>query len=536
MFSAFRTIMQIRVSSGVNRLLYYLSRLPLLGRAIKDSVYSHHAFKRRLSAIVRVLSALWGIGKKALYVLVCLYLPLLLVDGYTADERLDWFLYALLWISFVVAPVSNAMVMEPKRDKYVGVKLMRIPARSYMLATLGIRYAAFIPAFVPVLTFFSMLLGAPWWYGTVMAAGIGGWRVAAEALHLALFQRRGVVLVKRNAIVWSVILMGYACAYAPLLLGWAPPFGGVVTHPVFAVLMLAAGAAGGLYLYRYPHYRPAVDAVSSPDEPLLDMGRMMQEAKTSAVMTKTADLEGTAVTAGRFEHLQGYRYLNALFFERHRHYLLEPLRKRLWGIGIGTLAAAAAVLAVPRVSVFAAGLQMETVLPALLVGLHFLAVGDVLCRAMFYNCDLSLLRYNFYREPEAIMEGYRIRLLRVTGFNLLLAGSLGAGLLLVMILAGAGWSVQSMLIFAGLALGAGVFFSVHHVSMYYMFQPYSGEMNVKNPLFTVTTIVISYATMFSFFLAGNRWLPALMAVILFVYSAAAVLLTRKLAPKQFRVK
>ena len=32
---------------------------------------------------------------------------------------------------------------------------------------------------------------------------------------------------------------------------------------------------------------------------------------------------------------------------------------------------------------------------------------------MFYNCDMSLLHYGFYRQPKVILKNFRFRLLRV---------------------------------------------------------------------------------------------------------------------------
>lgn len=46
---------------------------------------------------------------------------------------------------------------------------------------------------------------------------------------------------------------------------------------------------------------------------------------------------------------------------------------------------------------------------------------------MFYNCDLSLLRYGFYRN--AAYEHFRIRFGKVLGLNLSIAAALGVSLL-----------------------------------------------------------------------------------------------------------
>ena len=35
------------------------------------------------------------------------------------------------------------------------------------------------------------------------------------------------------------------------------------------------------------------------------------------------------------------------------------------------------------------------------------------CKAMFFNCDISLLKYGYYREADAILKNFKIRLRKI---------------------------------------------------------------------------------------------------------------------------
>lgn len=89
-----------------------------------------------------------------------------------------------------------------------------------------------------------------------------------------------------------------------------------------------------VYIARYPRYRSAVDAVSKIDDPLLDMGRMMKESRVKDVETKEKDFSAEQLSPGQFQGKSGYAYLNAIFFSRHKRFLIQPIQRRMLIIGV----------------------------------------------------------------------------------------------------------------------------------------------------------------------------------------------------------
>lgn len=134
----------------------------------------------------------------------------------TTAEQYQLYLQVLVIISCVVAAVSNAVILEPKRDKYICVKLMRLPADQYMHATLSLRTFSFFVYYISAMCLFASLLQAPVWQGVLLALLLTAWRLGSEALHLWLFDRTDIVLVKKTGWVWTVIGIGFPLAYALL--------------------------------------------------------------------------------------------------------------------------------------------------------------------------------------------------------------------------------------------------------------------------------------------------------------------------------
>ncbi|OKP88893.1 hypothetical protein A3844_07150 [Paenibacillus helianthi] len=538
MISTLNTIMQIRGASGANRLLYYFGRLPLVGKLVNDSVYSRTSVKKTFTVVVLILKIIWGFLTKFAYLGLIVYLPVVLAaKELTLPEQYDLYLQVLVLLSFGVGTVSNAIILEPKRDKYICVKLMRLPADKYMHAVLTLRALTFFIYFVPAMMVFAHVYSAPLWQGLLLSLLLSLWRITGEALHLWIFDSREIVLVKKNGLVWSAIGVGYLLAFVPLYTGNAlMDMDGVMFNLPLSVALVVLGALSALYIARYPGYRNAVDAVTKIDDPLLDMGRMMKEANRKQVETQEKDFTSNQLRPGQFADKTGYAYLNAIFFSRHRRFLIQPIQRRL--LIIGALFAAGLLILLTAPDTFSKLVQyIMSTLPMLVIVMSFTSIGERVCKAMFFNCDLSLLRYGFYRERSAVLSNFRVRLLRISGLNLIPAAAICVVVNVLILLSGENWGMTDTLIFSGAILGLSLFFSVHHLFMYYIFQPYSTELNVKNPFFSImNSIVLGVGIICMQFQST----PAHFAVTVLLASAAYVLialfLVYRYSAKTFRVK
>lgn len=529
------TLLAIRTSITANLFIYYIQKLPLIGKLVRDSFYANLELKKVVSVIALLFTLLWGFLLRFMYLGILVYLPVIgLGEGLSEENQLRQFIHIFAIISFVVAGVSSATVLEPKREKYVAVKLMRLSPATYMQASLGYRYATFFVYLLPAMLVFGTLMGASIIEAVLLTLLILLWRILVEYAHLKLFEKTGIVLIKQTALVWSVIFLGYAAAYLPLLLGkvlLTESF--LLSLPVFIVIT-AGGLFAAIRLAHYSDYRGVVDAASKRDDPLLDVGRMMTDAQKKSVKSKDSDDNINLSQQDKLKSKDGYAYLNAIFFLRHRSLLNGPVNKRLTIIG------AFGVIGVILMLLFRAQIQelkwsLEMIFPFLVLIMYFMSIGEKICKAMFYNCDLSLLRYSFYRN--AAYGHFLIRLGKVMSLNLRIAAALGVSLTAVTAAAGGEWLNRELLMLWICIISLAIFFTVYHLFTYYIFQPYSTELNIKNPLYFIVNMVVSSACGISIILR----VPAdSFTVIIFsatlIYLAVALVLVKKYGPRTFRVK
>ena len=136
-----------------------------------------------------------------------------------------------------------------------------------------------------------------------------------------------------------------------------------------------------------------------------------------------------------------------------------------------------------------------------------------------------------------VLHNFAIRLRRVAGLNLLVAGAICLALAAPVLLTGAALPPLELAAFLLSILCLSVFFTVHPLFMYYVFQPYTSQLAVKNPFFSVINWVVYMVCVLCLQIKQPpHYFVLIVLAATVVYSAAALLVVWRRAPKTFRVK
>lgn len=535
-----RQILQIKNAVGANTLIYYLTRLPLIGKHIPESLYADAALKNVLAGLVQALVQIGRLFTKALYVLALVWAPIyLMIEDVPASVAVPLFIHILFFLSCILGPFQDSVIFKVTREKFLCLKYMKMNVRTYTLAGLLIHYLPHFVWFLPVILVFLLLMQGTVYQALCLWLLLIAYRLAGEAFSLWVYGKSGKVFVRNYPLVWGIIGVGLAGAYYPLFAGEDIAF--VLTSVPFLLLSLGLGALSLYYILRgYKGYERGF--IRSVDEKFL-FSVQVQQSKHSAfadVAVKESDLAEAGDKAVRtnavYARLKGFSYLNAIFFSRHRRQLLKPVFIRIAIVALVFLAGAALWLIAPERARELGG-KIPATLPALVFIMYFANIAEKACRAMFYNCDISLLRYGFYRQARTIINNFQVRLGRICGYNLLIGLAICAAAIGFRLLCGMPWMTLDMGMFVATILLLCVFFSVHHLFLYYVFQPYTTELNVKNPFFKVINTVV-YLLCFVCLRIDTGGTIFTLGVLGFtiVYSITALILVYRFAPATFRVK
>ena len=164
-------------------------------------------------------------------------------------------------------------------------------------------------------------------------------------------------------------------------------------------------------------------------------------------------------------------------------------------------------------------------------------VGTRICKAMFYNCDLAMLKYPWYRQGDVVLKNFLLRFTRLCGVNLAVSGAVCVMFTVLTLCAGGQPPLGEYLVFLAAILCLGVFFAVHCLGMYYLFQPYTSDLQVKNPFFSGINLAVYIACYACIQIRSTpSWFALLVLGVTVVYSAVILTLVYRRAPQTFRVK
>lgn len=316
-----------------------------------------------------------------------------------------------------------------------------------------------------------------------------------------------------------------------LALAYGLPAAGIVLPAAASMavmgLFILAGIISARKIISFGHYREVNQELLG--QVVSQMDTMKQAARIVSDRSISADV---SITSKR----SGFEYLNELFIKRHRKILWKSA-VRLAGICLVLSCAAAVALTLAPGARKEINEMVMTWLPYFTFIMYAVNRGTGFTKALFMNCDHSLLTYSFYKQPRFILKLFRIRLREIMKINALPAVVVGAGLCAVLYASGGTENPLNYVVLFVSILCMSLFFSIHYLTIYYLLQPYNAGTEMKSGMYQV---ILSVTYLVCFFLMQVR-LPILVfgiACIAFcvVYSVVACVLVYRFAPKTFRLR
>lgn len=543
MVRTLQQIIMLKATIVTNTFLYYLKRLWVIGKHVPDSVYGNRELKMVLAVLFTILGQVFSLAGKALYIFLFAVLPALFAGTAESGVRFDSLVQILFFLSCIMGPLQDSVVFKVTKEKFTAIRYMKMDVEKYTKVYLLYCYIPF------ALYFLICIMTASWFTGGSIADGIYLWivivmmRAAGEAFQVWLYDRKGIVFSRKTGWVWTIIFLSVAGAYTVFV-----PWGPFLTaerlfHPVLLVLICVVGVISAWYILSgYRCYRRKLHRTVEEQWLFSSIvNQSTQAANEKSVGIREQDLHADSRKMAGVEKLHGYEYFNALFFLRHRRQILRPVYYRLAAVVGFFIAGVMFRVGMPEVAYLGAE-NLPDFLPIFVFVMYMMTVADKACKAMFYNCDKSMLKFGFYRNPKTLLSNFRIRLVKIAGYNLVIGAAICAAVAGFRGICGIWNFGQNMFLFCAAVLMLSVFFTVHHLFLYYVFQPYSEEMNVKNPFFQAINMAVylicflCYELQANGTLTGNLPFTAGVLVVTLAYIVAALILVYRYAPKMFRVK
>ena len=492
-------VLQLRLHMAyrVNGILYRLRFL---------SLSYESGFAKTLGLVLAILRELLGLLLgKLLYMAAFFAAPLLL---FPSELPAGLYGHLLLFLT-LIGGIFNSKLLDAEQDVYYAVFLLRMDARRYALSAYGYTLLKdFMGFLTAALVVGRLALQAPLALCLLTPVLVCSVKLTAAGLELAHFTRRRRLAREAK---WFPVLQGLgllllAAAYLPpMLLGWAIPSGAAYAA---CGLFAFCGAWGACVLVRFPSFRQVYRRIFTPDNLALLTGDTHPAAKETQA-----------------------QYRSKLTLDS------GPESRKIGCVRFNELAAGCAACLISSAAAAAVNGLVVQALPGMLLLMYFINRGNTVTRALFFNCDRSMLCYRFYRQPRVILGIFTARLKSLTAINLLPTTVIALGLPLLLLCSGGTDTPLDYAVLALSILAMSVFFSVHYLVLYYLLQPYTaGLENTSYAYRIITGLTYVVCYLISANVRGSTAFGVGVVLFAAVYVAAALLLAYHLAPRTFKLR
>ena len=380
-----------------------------------------------------------------------------------------------------MGPLTKGAIFELNDvSAFYMITIMRTDARKYYLCEILYRRLTDFINFVPPIIIIGLIIGFSPLKAIVLILELIAFRFMCDWIDLFTYEKTGIILAERKLFVIPLILVGFAAAYALPLLGVVIDFQFILFNSYIIISILALGVASMIYLWTYKGYTQIAKFILTRDI-MSEIEGYEADIDFESVKLDEDKMDKKDLIKGIYDNKQGYEYLNSLFFLRHRRILVLPIKIRVAIIGILFLICMGLALFLPNTrETIINGIQKS--IPLLVFIMYGMSTGDRICKAMFYNCDLSLLRYSYYREANVILANFTTRLKMTVLLNIVPAIALCLAIAGIVVISGFSSILISLMPLFLCVICLSCFFSIHHLFMYYVLQPYTAKLTVKGTI------------------------------------------------------
>lgn len=521
MFKCLKQSLDIDIAYSVNSFLYALSKLPGFKNIISSDVYTDKTLKK----IVGFLGMLFSLGRaialKFLYFFIIFYstyklFPKTMVKSY----------FHIYFFFTLIGLFINNKLLNTNKKKYFSIILFNMDSTKYFRACLFWNQITSLILNTLVTLFFGGLILSPIRYSIMLIVFTFFIRLIGEALNIMFYKRYKYIWYSNNKLYFSIVLSLFACAFLPYL-GLYVNF---TILDITTIITIFLGILSLIYLLKIKDYKLMYKKLSLVVN-VMDHKNEKDYLKQAMVELKDKDKK---IDNKKLEGKKGYDLFNTIFFERHKEILLRSARKYsviLIGIYIilGYL-----VLTKNGYYTKVNNFYIKNIGWFGLI-MFIVNRGAIITQAMFFNCDHAMLRYNFFREPNSILDLFKKRLIIVSKVNLLPAFVIGVGNIVLLILTNNTSPVTLISNFLFI-VSLSIFFSVHYLVIYYLFQPFNKEMEVKKMSYSIMTLITYMITYSLTRISIDSVTLSIFGVIFtIIYVIVSLKLVYKYAPETFKL-
>lgn len=519
MINTLKMSFKIDITYAINSFIYNIKRFPVL----KDLFPGDGLYKsKKVKTIVRLLALLLSTTRLVFFKVFYFWI-IKLIAGLVMKEDLISTIFHIYFIFTIFGIFFNNKVLTTSTKKYFSIVLFNMNAKNFMKATLWSEALVNLVIHSIILYF---LTKSPIALAFTIFGFLG--RIIGERLNLLHYNKYKISMTYNYPLYWTTVILGFILCLLPLVNITIPS----IIVEILDIILLPLAIFSYYSLIKIDNYKLIYKRLNTKVA-ALNSKQIKDYSRQAMVDIKEKDKK---IAEYKLKGKKGYDLFNTIFFERHKEILLRSAK---------TLAIASfcIIVIVGIITLVIPGLKQNlnqfllNNISWFVIIMYFLNRGAIITQAMFYNCDHAMLTFNFYRNPKVILNVFKTRVLTVSKVNLIPATVIALGLPILLYVSGGTNHIIDYLAIPAFIISLSVFFSIHYLVIYYLFQPYDKSMAMKSitySLISMGTYLIAYS--FTDFHASTTVFSLISVLATIIYSLIALKIVYKKAGETFKIR
>ena len=524
MFKVFKESFKLQNTYKTNSKIYQLKQIFLIKKMLPSTLYANKTLKKIMgiiSIITEICSIFFG---KIFYLLLLIYLPSAYLSGNTSTNFLNIFFF--LTIS---GALCNTNIFNPTKDRYYAMFLLRMDANKYTLVNYYYYQFKLFLGFTSISFIFCRLMDINVSISLIMALFVISCKNIVICYDLLKYTKTGNV-TNENAphkLRWVAIIIPLVLAYGLPIINFSISYNLFIVISLITILL---GIVPFIYIIKFKQYRSVYKLLLNPN----DMSKNTQDLVSD--INKTTSLKAINNSVNITSNKVGYEYFNDIFIKRHSNLLMKQVNRAciFFIVVIGIIIAITIFFPLLNPDINSA---IHSNSPIFIIIIYYANRSRYIISAMFMNCDHSMLSYRFYRNHDVIFKLFIVRFKSIVKIELKSTLILALGIVLLLFLSGSTTNLVNYLLLFVTLLTISIMFTLHSLVLYYLFQPYNKNLQMKSYIFIILDIVTFFILyQIAFESASILYFSTCVLSFSLVYSVVAICLVKKLAPKTFKIR
>ena len=507
---------------NINSFLYRLSKIPIIKNIITEDTYSNTADKKVFSLFINIYSFIRSLLIKIIYYSI-IYSSIIF---FFKENQESSFIHILIILTILGIFINTSLFVPGKRN-YYSINLLGMDAKIYTFSSL---ISKFIFTFLLngiCLIVLKYIIGYSYIYVLILSLFTSFCRILSEVFGLFYYKTKGDILINNSRDYFTLVTILILCAYLLPYLNITMDFNIVIIIFIISIILTLISI---VYLKNISDYKIIYKRMSTKSSIGLD------DKKISMASIYEVSKKDIKIDEKKLKGKKGYDYFNTIFFLRHKKILMTSAKNYSLILLILSIGICLYISIHPEYKAFAYNAINNNFTWTLII-MYFLNRGAIVTGAMFYNCDRSMLKYNFYREENAIINNFKTRVKTVIKVNIIPAIVFSLGIISILFLTGKQIPLITYLMIFISILIMSILFSIHYLVIYYLLQPYDEDMSMKSMSYNV----ISFLTYYICYLCTTHTFSIMnftifVTIISIIYILISLILVKKKAPFTFRLK